>query len=202
MAGGETVAVDKVQELAIMKGYSKQGEMFSVDNMAELAHTVLGRETMIANTADLSDNMNLVDDMESGWVLLVPYDCAHNHSPAMLQGKKAHWALITGFMLAVDNAEDISDIGPHVKEDNINIVEEIVDKKKLAKLLSRPDSKFLLVARQSKSLVLGLWDKEELISSNNNLKIVEFKGDISEFVIPEGGIVAGLCGRMVKVKLD
>merc|ERR1719233_2183555 len=141
---------------------------------------------MISSTDDLSDSLKLVDDMESGWVLLVPYD----------------WALITGFILAVDDAEDIADIGPHVKEDNIYIVKKIVDKEKISKLLSRPDSKFLLVARQSKSLVLGLWDKEELISSNNNLKIVEFKGDISEFVIPEGGIEAGLCGRMVKVKLD
>jgi len=202
MAGGEKVAVDKVQEVAIMKGYSKQGEMFSVDNMAELAKTILGRETMIASTDDLSDSMKLVDDMEEGWVLLVPYDCAHNHSPAMLQGKKAHWALITGFILAVDNAEEISDIGPHIMEDHISIVKEIVDKEKLAKLLSHPDSKLLLVARQSKSLVLGLWDKEELVSSNQNLKIVEFKGDASEFVIPEGGIEAGLCGRMVKVKLD
>jgi hypothetical protein len=73
------------------------------------------------------------------------------------------------------------------------------------------------VARQSKSLVLGLWDKEELVSSNNNLNEVELKGEISDFVvisetirvkifnisefqIPPGGVEAGLFGRMVLVR--
>jgi hypothetical protein len=32
-------------------------------------------------------------------------------------------------------------------------------------------------------LVLGLWDMQELINSNNNLKTVEFKEDISKFVV-------------------
>jgi len=197
MAGGEEVSVDKVQELAIKKGYSKQGEMFSVENMADLATTILDTEAMIASTDAVSD---MVDELLGGWLLLVPYDCAHNHHPAMLQGRKAHWALITGFVLAVDAAEDIADIGNDNSEDNVVIVKEIKDIEKLGKILSHHSTKQLLVARQSKSLVLGLWDMKELINSNNNLKTVEFKEDISNFVIPEGGVEAGLCGRMVKLK--
>jgi len=193
MAGGEEVSVDKVQELAIKKGYSKQGEMFSVENMADLATTVLDREAMVAST-----DVDMVAELLGGWMLLVPYDCAHNHHPAMLQGRKAHWALITGFVLAVDAAEDIADIGN--SEDNVVIVKEIKDSGKLDKILAQHNTKKLLVARQSKSLVLGLWDMKELINSNNNLKTVEFKEDISKFVVPEGGVEAGLCGRMVKLK--
>jgi len=197
MAGGEEVSVDKVQELAVKKGYSKQGEMFSVENMADLATTILDAEAMIASTEAVCD---MVDELLDGWLLLVPYDCAHNHHPAMLQGRKAHWALITGFVLAVDAAEDIADIGNDNSEDNVVIVKEIKDNEKLGKILALHSTKQLLVARQSKSLVLGLWDMKELINSNNNLKTVEFKEDISNFVIPEGGVEAGLCGRMVKIK--
>ena len=68
--------------------------------------------------------------------------------------------------------------------------------------------------RQSKSTVLGIWEPGELVNSNNNLLEVDFKREDGEYVvrekgrvitainyfyfqIPEGGIEAGLCGRMV-----
>ena len=68
--------------------------------------------------------------------------------------------------------------------------------------------------RQSKSTVLGIWEPGELVNSNNNLLEVDFKREDGEYVVrerghvitvinpfyfqlPEGGIEAGLCGRMV-----
>ena len=146
-----------------------------------------------------------------------PY-CAHNHHPAMHGGRKAHWGLVTGFVLAVDATDDITDIGSMDGEENVNIITKIVDKDKLSQLIASKSKKLLLVGRQSKSLVLGLWDLEELISSNNNLKAIECKGELSEFMvinrrrseksfylsefqIPSGGVEAGLCGRMVQVKI-
>ena len=133
-------------------------------------------------------------------------------------GRKAHWGLVTGFVLAVDATEDITNIGSMDGEENVNIITKIVDKDKLSQLIASKSNKLLLVGRQSKSLVLGLWDLVELISSNNNLKTVECKGELSEFMvinrrrseksfylsefqIPSGGVEAGLCGRMVQVKI-
>ena len=57
----------------------------------------------------------------------------------------------------------------------------------------------MLVARQSKSLVLGLWDRDELVESSLNLKNFYPKRGKEEdkFVIPEGGVEAGLAGKMV-----
>ena len=56
----------------------------------------------------------------------------------------------------------------------------------------------MLLARQSKSLVLGLWDREELVQSCLNLKAINPKrGEECKYVIPEGGIEAGLAGKMV-----
>ena len=91
--------MDKVQEIAITKGYTKQGEMFSVDNMADLASSILGKAAVISPTAAMCDSWWVVEQLTAGWQLLVPYDCAHNHHPAVLGGRKAHWALITGFVL-------------------------------------------------------------------------------------------------------
>jgi len=202
MAGGEGVSVDKVQEMAISKGYTKQGEMFSVDNMADLASSILGQAAVISPTAAMCDSWWVVEQLTAGWQLLVPYDCAHNHHPALLGGRKAHWGLVTGFVLVVDVSEDITDV-KNVTSDqnkNVHILTGENDKELLSRLIGNKNGKLLLVGRQSKSLVLGLWDKEELVSSNNNLKVAEFKGDMSEFVIPAGGVEAGLCGRMVLVR--
>jgi hypothetical protein len=152
MAGGEEVSVDKVQELAIKKGYSKQGEMFSVENMADLASAILDTEAMIASTDAVND---MVDELLGGWMLLVPYDCAHNHHPAMLQGRKAHWALITGFVLAVDAAEDIADVGNDHSEDNVVIVKEIKDNEKLGKILSHHSTKAIIGGQTEQVLGAG-----------------------------------------------
>eukprot|EP00092_Neocalanus_flemingeri_P011317 GFUD01012196.1.p1 GENE.GFUD01012196.1~~GFUD01012196.1.p1 ORF type:complete len:315 (+),score=124.40 GFUD01012196.1:80-1024(+) len=200
IAGGEGVQVDQVQELAIRMGYTKQGEMFNVDDMAYLASTVLGTEALISATAALSDNEWVVEQLTGGWLLLVPYDCAHNHHPAMEGGRKAHWALITGFALAMDASEDISDIETETKNSLVHLVTGIPQKEKISRLITGNNVKLLLLARQSKSLVLGLWDKEELVSSNNNLRMIDCKRELSEFMIPAGGVEAGLCGRMVLVR--
>ena len=62
--------------------------------------------------------------------------------------------------------------------------------------------------------MLGIWEPGELVNSNNNLLEVDFKREDGEYVViekghvitvinhfcfqlPEGGIEAGLCGRMV-----
>ena len=46
----------------------------------------------------------MLTHLMSGKMLLVPYDCGHNHGPALYGGKKAHWALVTGVVLAVSTA--------------------------------------------------------------------------------------------------
>ena len=41
-----------------------------------------------------------METLTAGCRLLVPYDCGHNHGPALCGGRKAHWALVTGVVLA------------------------------------------------------------------------------------------------------
>ena len=69
----------------------------------------------------MCDSWWVVEQLTAGWQLLVPYDCAHNHHPAVLGGRKAHWALITGFVLVVDAMEDITDIKTVTSDQNKNV---------------------------------------------------------------------------------
>lgn len=57
----------------------------------------------------------------------------------------------------------------------------------------------LVVARQGKSRRLMLWDYDQLAASNNNLlELSPQRGeDNSKYVLPKGGVVAGLCGRAI-----
>ena len=84
-----------MQELAVKRGFSLQGEMFSAANMADLSQEVLGGGELMAITS-LYDKDWLVNVLAEGRHLLVPYDCGANHSPCLEGGKRAHWALVVG----------------------------------------------------------------------------------------------------------
>ena len=107
--GGERLEVEEVQREAVRRGFTSRGEMFSVENMAELARSCLDREARVEDISVMRDTSWLLDSLTSGRMLLVPYDCGHNHGPALCGGKKAHWALITGFVIA----------GKHLETENI-----------------------------------------------------------------------------------
>jgi len=201
IAAGDQVEVDTVVNMAKDLGYTNLGEMFSVDNMASLCKKVLDTEAIVCDTRLLLQPSWIIEKFIDGWQLLVPYDCAPNHSPAMFGGNKAHWGLITGWVLITEKENDLSSVITKEVEnrENMVIVTAVEDKSKLQSLLKLPSSKLMLVARQSKSLVLGVWDVQMLVDSNENLKSVEDKRG-EEFVMPEGGVEAGLCGRMVLVK--
>ena len=94
--------------------------MFSAANMASLAAWLLHPATATLETSSkLLDTRYwhlssfvmccihyalfpswLLETLTAGCRLLVPYDCGHNHGPALCGGRKAHWALVTGVVLA------------------------------------------------------------------------------------------------------
>lgn len=200
---GEDTSLELVVAEALDRGYTKQGEMFSVENMAELARVVLDREVKVVESHLLLDTHFLISRLTQGRPLLVPYDCAHNHSPALLKGRKAHWALVTGLVLAsrdlrLNEVKDNLVTEPGSSTENVFLLERNIEKNipDLSSVFSQPGSVHL-IARQSKSRVLGIWEPGDLVRSNNNLLEVDLKRDQLEYVIPEGGIEAGLCGRMV-----
>ena len=62
--------------------------------MADLSKEVLGGGGELMAISSLLDKGWLVKVLAEGRQLLIPYDCAANHSPCLEGGKKAHWALV------------------------------------------------------------------------------------------------------------
>lgn len=192
MSGSEKFQVQEVQDLAINKGFTNKGEMFSVENMADLANSALNKEVSIEPISKIADSRWLVECFSLNQTLLVPYDCGHNHAPAEFRGKKAHWGLITGIVVPITD-QDICNLGIVNTQSNIHILGQ--NNKQLFLDLIRT-CKHFLIARQSKSAVLGIWETVELLKSNQNIENIDFQKE-NEYVIPDGGVKAGLQGKFV-----
>ena len=105
--------------MAQVRNYTAKGEMFSADDVAELANEfyndndkLLGIERSLNMTlharvcsftrTSILENVGVCDTEEGGRegsVVLVPYDVAANHLPALLGGKKPHWCVVKGFVI-------------------------------------------------------------------------------------------------------
>jgi len=184
-------------ELAKDLGFTKTGEMFSVENMAKLANRVLSVETEIK--VNLKDKMiELVMHLAKGLPVLVPYDSDANHEPTLLGGQRAHWAIILGFCIAV-NESDIKDdqlcgFRDHHNPKLIHLTPKHSLPDFVLRIIhSKSYHKFMVYAKQGKSKHLHIWDFERLCESNCNLVKTSRKLNESDIVLPEnGGIIKGL----------
>jgi hypothetical protein len=94
--GGHGKSLSGLVELAVKRGFSKKGEMFSCAHMAELAREYF--EQLESEVVSDWDESNLAKRLKQcNGLALVPYDCASNFEPAMFEGEKAHWAVVVGF---------------------------------------------------------------------------------------------------------
>lgn len=82
--------------LAQKNGFTKQGEMFSAENLAELSTMSYGLHTLVAENG-FEDHRLVLSHLAKRSPVLVPYDAAKNHEPCMAQGHRAHWAVLTGW---------------------------------------------------------------------------------------------------------
>ncbi|XP_014271300.1 actin maturation protease [Halyomorpha halys] len=83
-------------------GFSKSGEMFSVDNMETFAKHVLGDYFKVEMYSGglAAEKATVMECLIKGQGLyLVPYDSDRNHLPACLRGHKAHWAVLCGAVI-------------------------------------------------------------------------------------------------------
>jgi len=181
----ELFSVAEVQSRAVELEFTRQGEMFSADNMAKLGQE-FGVNTRVESVRKLSDTSWLSDMLGCGNLIMVPYDCGPGHGPCLAGGKKAHWCLVTGLIVQSTDSQDI--------DESIRIMPGFYGTRRV---ISGGGGLVKVIARQSKSLVLGCWNVDELVSSCENLTTLGDKRDDENYQIPEGGIEAGLCGKIV-----
>ena len=87
--------LDNLLSMARSKGYSRQGEMYSTENLGQLAREFYGLGYQVISYG-FEDHHLIVSELLKGSAVLVPYDADKNHKPCLENGHKAHWALLTG----------------------------------------------------------------------------------------------------------
>ncbi|KAL8619663.1 hypothetical protein ACOMHN_019718 [Nucella lapillus] len=203
----QDVTTEKLLEIAIEKGYTKQGEMFSASSMSDLVQSVLTRP--VRSEAVIGcDESQIVQYLLRGDLLLIPYDADKNHSPCQKKGHKAHWMLITGCFLAVDNSKNIIDMT--LLEENEDYYERNLFHMKpdnkttpglLKTLRQNTDSivDVYMYGQQGKSKHTGVWTVLELLASNGQLLKLGPERDTVSYVVPKGGVEEGLCRQIVRI---
>ncbi|XP_023444690.1 actin maturation protease isoform X1 [Dasypus novemcinctus] len=91
------IPLESLVQVAKERGYTAQGEMFSVADMGKLAQEVLGCQAELLCGGLGSPNRDRVlQHLIAGQPLLIPYDEDFNHEPCQRRGHKAHWAVSAG----------------------------------------------------------------------------------------------------------
>ncbi|XP_033630299.1 UPF0692 protein C19orf54 homolog [Asterias rubens] len=193
------------------KGFTLQGEMFSATNMLELARHVAKVSGKVVSGTMVENHHGIIGHLANGWPVLVPYDKDGNCEPCCKRGHKAHWAVLTGFVLQA-NQHSMSDLHstswqhdsdkpnlyhmatPNGPTTSSQAIRSVLDNISI--------SNIYVLARQGKSTHVHPWEYSALSDSNANL--VELGSNITDeigsFVIPEGGIQAGLCNQVVLIR--
>ncbi|XP_060778979.1 actin maturation protease isoform X2 [Neoarius graeffei] len=191
-----TISMENIMQMAVNKGYSAQGEMFSASDMALLAEEVCGVRVQKLSGGMIGDNATLIlKHLTDGQPILIPYDEDFNHEPCSRSGHKAHWAVASGVLLGLAQGSVASEQLPM---DTTLPWLHLSRVSALANWLLDPVEVYIL-AKQGKSLRYQLWKLETVAQSNAQLREMDPQraGDGSYYVLPPGGVEEGLAGQVV-----
>lgn len=196
------IPLERLVQMAMERGYTAQGEMFSVADMGRLAQEALGCQAeLLCGGLGGPNRDHVLRHLVAGHPLLIPYDEDFNHEPCQRRGCKAHWAVSAGVLLGVQHvpglsyAEDPELPGlfhpaPGMPHQPPSLPEE-----------GSPGAVYLL-SKQGKSWHYQLWDYDQVRDSN--LQLTDFSptraADGREYVVPAGGVRAGLCGQALLLR--
>lgn len=176
--------------------YTKQGEIFSAENLLKLSLDHL----QCSGTLISFDNANTVVSLIlKRSTIIFPYDCDKNHMPCKLKGHKAHWALSVGCAISVSSKEMNNYLpfceskGDYYLLDMTKLTCHITDS--IVESVTLNDT--WLFCRHGKSRHIGLWPLKDIVESNSNLLELEPDFNPDNCVMPAGGIQDGLCGKAV-----
>ncbi|KAG8448781.1 hypothetical protein GDO86_015736 [Hymenochirus boettgeri] len=187
----QEVTLGAIVETAVSRRYTAQGEMFSAANMASLGEEVFGcRSELLTGGMDGENRDRILHHLTTGLPLLVPYDDDFNHEPCQREGHSAHWAVISGVLFGTEGGSfnpDPDIPGLCYPNSNSFVLED------------HEIQEIYLVAKQGKSLRYKLWEYGAVSRSNGQLIYFDPKreNDGRVYILPDGGVKAGLCGFSV-----
>ncbi|XP_026783395.1 UPF0692 protein C19orf54 homolog isoform X2 [Pangasianodon hypophthalmus] len=191
-----TISMENIMQMAVNKGYTAQGEMFSASDMALLAEEVCGFRVQRLSGGMIGDNAALIlKHLTDGQPVLIPYDEDFNHEPCLRSGHKAHWAVASGVLLGLAHGSVTSEQLP---TDATLPWLHLSRVSAPATWLMNPAEAYIL-AKQGKSLRYQLWKLETVAQSNAQLREMDPQraGDGSYYALPPGGVEEGLAGQVV-----
>ncbi|XP_022076916.2 UPF0692 protein C19orf54 homolog [Acanthochromis polyacanthus] len=193
-----SVDMDAVVQTALSRGYTAQGEMFSAENMALLAEEVCGcKAELLSGGLGGNNAAAVITHLWGRQPVLIPYDEDFNHEPCQRGGNRAHWAVASGVLLGVDQGTVSKD---HTQPDpTLPWLCLAADSCSPCPIATASVKEVCILAKQGKSLRYQLWSWDSVVQSNEQLRDMDPQkaNDGTRYVLPLGGVEAGLAGQAV-----
>uniref|UniRef100_A0A1B6CH70 Actin maturation protease n=1 Tax=Clastoptera arizonana TaxID=38151 RepID=A0A1B6CH70_9HEMI len=108
--GPVQLAIEDLYKEALEKGFTKKGEMFSVENLYLLAESKLSNWFTIRHYGGglLKHQEMIFNALKAGSIILVPYDADKNNTPCCKRGYSAHWAVLCGLLIKKDGSKFVA----------------------------------------------------------------------------------------------
>ena len=143
-----------------------------------------------------------MDGILSSKLVLIAYDCDFNFEPCNKEGRKAHWALVNGYVLRRQSSKDASNECDIDQPKVLFLGEETSQSESSANKEHILQELLYVICKHGKSRHDGMWLLQSLIDSNRQLKLVnEAKCNLLDFVRPiDGNIEQGLASKCIIIK--
>ena len=157
-------------------------------------------ESIIRCFKEQEKDIEFFKEILNSKLILISYDCDYNFEPCRKNGKKAHWALITGFLFPIKTKKDADSLF----SDNFNgqrllRLNNDLNEDKFSEIMKNfvLDDETCVICKHGKSKHSAIWSLNRLLESNRQLKYVdEGKCNQNEFVRPlDGDIQASLSSK-------
>ncbi|XP_054712550.1 actin maturation protease-like isoform X1 [Uloborus diversus] len=195
----KNVDPDTIYMSALIRGFSKGGELFSAYNVAVLAEDLLNCDAEVLSDLH-SQKSVLLNHLCDGWPVLIPYDADKNHFPCLNNGLSAHWAVITGLCFPVAEDLDLTSVPGIKTKVGANIKLCHVKEGQFLKPYLDFSTNMHVYAHQGKSRYMSVWNLDRLLDSNLNMYEVGKKFLPDELVLPENDALSELRNKAVLLK--
>ncbi|XP_029373173.1 actin maturation protease [Echeneis naucrates] len=193
--------VEAVVQTALRRGYTAQGEMFSAKNMTLLAEEVFGCKAELLSGGLYGNNaVAIITHLWRKQPVLIPYDEDYNHEPCQRGGHRAHWAVASGVLLSLDQGS-INE-HHHQPDPSLPWLHLPIDTSSPCPVNKLKE--VYILAKQGKSLRYQLWSLDSVAQSNEQLRTMDPQraNDGTQYVVPQGGLEAGLAGQAVLLHMN
>lgn len=193
-----SVDMETVVQIALSRGYTAQGEMFSAKNMALLAAEVCDcKAELLSGGLSGNNTTAIIAHLWSRQPVLIPYDEDFNHEPCQRGGHRAHWAVASGVLLGLKQGSMSKEQAQ--PDTSLPWLYLPGDTSSPCPIGTSGISEAYILAKQGKSLHYQLWRLDCVAQSNEQLRTMDPQraNDGILYVVPHRGVEAGLAGQAV-----